>query len=300
MAARFWRWVLGFDVAFAVALAALLARRAHPSTGMALILAIGLLLCIHALCVAGSFVLSIILAHEANRGARASRLPRAFLIECVLFGKAMLDMSTAPWRRSLEIDRPASGRMRPVLLIHGILCNGAVWRPWFERLRAAGFAPVKAIDLEPLFGTIDAYAAQVVSELSEMQRQCGGARIAIIAHSLGGLVARAALRAAGPSVISEIVTIASPHRGVAMASRCPWPPLRQLSPDSPWLRALKAAEVTSRVPFTCIYSLEDNLVPAHSAGIDGARVQELKGLGHVSLLGARRSIDCALAALSHG
>jgi len=263
-------------------------------------LAVGLLLCIHALSVAVSFIISFILAHEANRGARAGRVLRAFFIECALFGRAMLDMSAAPARRSLEIDRPLSGRVRPVLLIHGILCNGAVWRPWFEPLRAAGFAPVKAIDLEPLFGTIDAYAAQLVRELSEMQRQCGGARIAIIAHSLGGLVARAALRAMGPSVISEIVTIASPHRGVAMAYLCPWAPLRQLSPDSPWLRALETAEVKSRVPFTCIYSLEDNLVPARSAAIDGARVHELEGLGHVSLLGARRSIDCALAALSHG
>ena len=301
MAARFWRWVLACDLLVAVTGAELLPGSASRSVGTIAIIALGIVLGIHALSLTGSFLLSFIIARQTNPVAHAGRMARAFLVEAVLFGRAILDMSIAPWRRSLEIGAPSAGPARPVLLIHGILCNGAVWRRWLEPLRAAGFAPVRAIDLEPLFGDIDAYAAQVAHELREMQRQCGGARVAIIAHSLGGLVARAALRDVGPAVVSGIVTIASPNRGVALAHLCPFPPLKNLSPGSRWLRALQASEIPLKVPFTCIYSLEDNLiVPIRSAVIEGARVQELKGLGHVSLLGCRRSIDGAVAALPAG
>lgn len=266
---------------------------------------LGILLGIHALSLSGSFLFSFIYpffyARQPKPAARAARVARAFLVEVVLLGRAILDMSIGSGRRAPESGVPSGGQARPVLLIHGILCNGAVWRPWREPLRAAGFAPIRAVDLEPLLGDMDAYAAQVARALGEMQRQSGGARVAIIAHSLGGLVARAALRAVGPGVVSGIVTIASPNRGVALAHLCPFPPLNALSPESPWLRALQADEVPLKVPFTCIYSLEDNLiVPARSAVIEGARIQELKGLGHVSLLGCRSSIECAVAALSAG
>src|SRR5208337_5231512 len=116
MAARFWRWVLPCNLAFSTALTATLTRRVSLSMGTVLLIAIGILLCIH--------------------------------IECVLLGRALLEMSSAPWRRPLTVAPPSTGCMRPVLLIHGILCNGAVWRPWFERLRAAGFGPLNAVDLD--------------------------------------------------------------------------------------------------------------------------------------------------------
>ena len=192
------------------------------------------------------------------------------------------------------------GDARPVLLIHGIACNRAIWRPWLRRLQATGFQPIRAVDLEPLFGDIDAYADRVADELRSMQTRCGGARVTVIAHSMGGLVARAALSRVGPDVIRQIVTLGSPHHGTVIARLFPWRLARQMRPGSAWLRALRARQAPPfAVPFTSIYSLQDNLiVPARSAALAGARLYELQGLGHMGMVGSPRSIDCAVAALT--
>lgn len=63
------------------------------------------------------------------------------------------------------------------------------------------------------------------------------------------------------------------------------------------LNASEGAPLPVRV--TSIYSVHDNLiVPPCTAALAGACLHELRGLGHLSLLSARESIDCALAALA--
>ena len=122
----------------------------------------------------------------------------------------------------------------------------------------------------------------------------------IVAHSMGGLVARALLRELGPSAIRRIVTIASPHHGTAVVRGLPWPNTRQMSPVSPWLRALNAAqEGRFAVPVTSIYTAEDNMVvPVESARLQGAESTELRGIGHLGMVRSRRALDSVIAALS--
>ena len=73
-----------------------------------------------------------------------------------------------------------------------------------------------------------------------------------------------------------------------------------MRPDSTWLATLNSEqEGRFPVPISSICSLDDNLVaPAASARLAGADLFELRGIGHLSLLTARESIECALAALS--
>jgi predicted alpha/beta hydrolase family esterase len=227
----------------------------------------------------------------------------ALIREATAFAWATFVMIVEPYRRRREVE-PGAGAAaaRPVLLIHGTVCNGGIWRPLIERLAARGFAPVRTIDLEPLFGDLDSYAARVVQELRDLQQRGNGAPVAIVAHSMGGLVARAALRSLAPGTISRIVTIASPHHGTTIARLFRAFPTRQMRPESPWLSALNASqEGQLPIPVISIYSLHDNLiVPARSAVLEGARSHALRGLGHLSLLRARESLDCTLAALAGG
>jgi pimeloyl-ACP methyl ester carboxylesterase len=187
-------------------------------------------------------------------------------------------------------------------MIHGILCNRGVWRHWFEPLRAAGFAPVRAIDLEPVFADIEHCAAAVAAELRALQRQCGGERVSIIAHSMGGLVARAALRVVGPGVIRRIVTIASPHHGTLWARLLPCPPMRQMRADSSWLATLNASQESHCVvPLTCIFSEQDEFIlPPGSAAMAQASLHALRGAGHFGVLASRRCLDLSLSALKGG
>ncbi len=301
MAARFWRWLLLCQLLHAAAMTAILALATALSPSALLLVALAVLVSAPLVLVAGTFVLGHFTVRAPERPAGVLELLRALLGESLAFEAAALRMIAEPYRRPLRIDLPALGApARPVLLIHGIVCNCAVWRPLLKRLQALGYAPVRAINLEPLLADIDTHAAGVVRELEDLQRQTEGAPVAIVAHSMGGLVARAALRTVGPAAISRIVTIGAPHHGSGIARFFRSRPARQLRPDSSWLRALNANEAAPLpVPVTSIYSLHDNLIaPPRSAMLTGARLHELRGIGHLRLLTVRQSIDHTLAALA--
>lgn len=300
MAARFWGYLLLAELLYAAAVSAVLA--ATLSLSRVAILATALAACASApgLLVGASFVLSGVARGACARGGGA-RLLLAWLRESAQLTPVMLTMIAEPCRRVR--DDPAAvptAPATPVLLIHGILCNRAVWRPLIERLKERGFAPIRAISLEPLLAGLDVHAATVAGELRALRQRSHGAPVAIVAHSMGGLVARAALRLSGPAGIARIVTIAAPHHGTRLARLSRAPPARQMSPDSLWLRALNASqEGRLDVPFTSIYSVHDNLIaPPESSILEGASLKALGGLGHLALLRSRRSLECIVGALT--
>ncbi len=304
MAARLWRLVLACELALAAALAATLAAAFSLSASLAL----GIALLLSLVTPGAAVTLSFLIAALSTPGrARRGGLDclHALLNEAIHFNQAVLAMALSgeplPGGGDAAFAAAAAERPpRPLLLIHGILCNRSVWRPWLRRLRAAGFAPIRAVNLEPLCADIELHALRVAQELHALQRETHGARVAILAHSMGGLVARAALRSLGPDAISAIVTLASPHHGTQVARWFRWSPLRQMSPDSSWLHTLnEAQEGCLTVAVTTIYSLQDNLiVPPRSARLEGARVHELRGLGHLGLLSSRHAIEHAMTALA--
>lgn len=302
MAARFWRFLLGWQLLYAAAVTAVLAAVLSPSAAQLALTA--LLATVSAPCVlvTSSYLIGRIAGRRDGSRERAPLrgLVTALLRETLAFGAATFAMIAEPYRRATP-EEPGSGApASPVLLIHGIVCNRAIWRPLLRRLAARGFAPVRAVNLEPLFADIDAHTASVVRELRELQGASDGVPVAIVAHSMGGLVARAALRAGGPGLVSRIVTIASPHHGTALARLFRSLPARQMRPGSSWLQALNASqEGALPVRVTSIYSVHDNLIaPPRSAALAGAQLRELAGVGHLSLLRAQDSLEHTLAALA--
>jgi pimeloyl-ACP methyl ester carboxylesterase len=220
--------------------------------------------------------------------------------EAVYFSRAILTMSWNPREYTCPPERASCARPpRPVLLVHGILCNSAIWRPLVARLHAAGFAPIHAINLEPLFADIDLQALSLVPELLALHEQSRGARVAIVSHSMGGLVTRALLRSVGSEMISRVITIACPHHGTRFVYGLRWPATRQMGWDSTWLQTLGTSEGGHfSVPFASIYSVEDNLVaPAVSARLAGAQMYPMRGIGHLGMLSTQAALDCVMAVL---
>jgi pimeloyl-ACP methyl ester carboxylesterase len=269
--------------------------------GAAVAVAFVLALCAPALVVLASFIFATGAAGRSVTVADVVYLLRALLTEAVAFTLILFAMVAGRAEQSLRAA--PRGRDRPVLLIHGIVCNKSVWRRWLQRLQTAGFGPLRVLDLEPPFADIEFHAARVERELRALSQDSHGQRVAIVAHSMGGLVARAALRRVGPELISNIVTIASPHYGSRLARWFRLRPTEQMCPESAWLHALNAEQeaAMSDVSLTSIYSLEDNLiVPARSAVFKPARSVELRGIGHVGMLFSREVIESTLGALAHG
>jgi len=193
-----------------------------------------------------------------------------------------------PFRSSAEPDfMPAAARgRRGVVLIHGLVCNRGLWTPWSARLRAAG-VPFIAVNLEPVFGSIDDYVPIIEAAVRHLEQATGEPPI-LVGHSMGGLAIRAWLaRHDADARVSGVITIGSPHQGTWLSNLAHVGiNAQQMRPGSDWLRALEAAEPPARrARFLCLYSHTDNIVfPASNALLPGARHQHVAATAHIELV----------------
>ncbi len=198
--------------------------------------------------------------------------------------------------------KPAGASSLPVLLIHGYVCNSGYWHRFSPHLSKAGIEHL-ALDLEPVFGDIDGYVPQVARAVELLCRSSGHSQVIIVAHSMGGLVARAYLRSHGSAHLAHLITLGTPHHGTALAMRGPGRNSRQMEwqqgKASDWLTALDQAETDAlRARITSIFSWHDNIIsPQLSSHLAGANNIDLFGIGHVELAMNRRVQQCTLDAI---
>jgi triacylglycerol esterase/lipase EstA (alpha/beta hydrolase family) len=157
-----------------------------------------------------------------------------------------------------------------------------------RQLRERG-QPFMAITLEPAFGSIDAYVQAIDAALRRLEASTGGRAPIIVAHSMGGLAARAWWRHVGhdASRVHRIVTLGSPHAGTLMARFSSALNARQMRRPSAWLEALAQAEQAQihYRRFDCFFSHADQIVcPAGTAALPGARNHHVQACGHLGLL----------------
>jgi pimeloyl-ACP methyl ester carboxylesterase len=207
----------------------------------------------------------------------------------LLLGEFRATMLASSWHmlrhRPAPFLAPPSGTL-PVLLIHGYGCNGGYWRPLRRQLACAGISH-DAVDLEPVTAAIDDYADQVEAGVRRLLAATGAPRAVIVAHSMGGLVARAWLRrhgAAAEARVARVVTVGTPHFGTALAALGIGANAAQMRRGAAWLARLDQDDHGRRALFTSIWSWHDNIIaPQVSCRLPGARNVALGGIGHVAL-----------------
>ena len=241
--------------------------------------------------------------HDPVPSASVSQLVRAWWAE--VRSAVRVFCWDQPFRSRVEPDwlptiPLSSTGQRGVVLVHGFLCNRAMWRPWFAPLRRAGHA-FEAVNLEPVFGSIDDYAPLIDAAVQRVQAATGMAPV-LICHSMGGLAARAWLRACGGSVegrVHRVLTLGSPHRGTWTAQFARSGNARQMALEGDWTQALARAEPDGHAAlFTCWYSNCDNVVfPASTALLPGADNRLIPGVAHVQMARHRDVMEACLRML---
>jgi triacylglycerol lipase len=190
-----------------------------------------------------------------------------------------------PFRSNAEPDHlPAGTQRRGVVFVHGFVCNRGLWNPLMARLRARG-VPFVAVNLEPVFGSIDRYADVIEAGVRTIESATGMAPV-IVAHSMGGLATRAWLAATqGDHRVHRAITIGTPHRGTFLGRFGQTHNTRQMRMGSDWQRQLTAREPAQRFErFTCFYGHCDNIVfPASTATLPGADNKHIAGIAHVHM-----------------
>ena len=203
-------------------------------------------------------------------------------------------MITSSWTMGFctFCDRPGTAVTPPVLLVHGYGCNSGYWHFMSRALSRADMGHY-GIDLEPMLAGIDQFVPALHERIEAICRKTGEERIIIVAHSMGGLVARAYLRDHGARRILKVITLGTPHRGTGLARFGAGQNVREMlwTGDaengccSDWLASLAQCEDTELRPlFVSIFSHQDNIVsPLLSSHLPGARNVEFNGIGHVAL-----------------
>ncbi|NEX61820.1 esterase/lipase family protein [Noviherbaspirillum galbum] len=187
------------------------------------------------------------------------------------------------------------GRDRlPVLLVHGYGCNSGYWHGMSKALTRAGITHL-AVNLEPVGGSIDEYADIIDDGAALLSKTCSSEQVIIVAHSMGGLAARAYMRKHGTARLAKVITLGTPHHGTALAmfglglntQEMLWKENEQEGLASEWLRHLAAREDTAaRRLVVSLYSHHDNIIaPQTSSVLEGAANIAFGGIGHVALAG---------------
>lgn len=198
--------------------------------------------------------------------------------------------------RPLGMRLQPDARGLPVLLIHGYACNSGYWLPMSKLLARAGISHY-GVDLEPPGAPIDDFVPQVHAAVERLCAATGSPQVIVLAHSMGGLVARAYLRRHGAARIARVITLGTPHHGTALAGFGPGSNAVQMRRDSDWLASLAATEAyLQRQLFSSIYSVHDNIVsPQESSDLPGARNLVFGAVGHVALGRHPEIMRCALS-----
>jgi pimeloyl-ACP methyl ester carboxylesterase len=191
---------------------------------------------------------------------------------------------------------PRRREQRTVVFLHGLAASGGGLRPLRGWLALHGHRQQLAFDYRSR-GSLESIALRLRHELEAHVR---GGRIDLVAHSMGGLVARFYLQELGGARRADrLITLATPHRGTHAANFIPSALVRQLLPDGPFIRHLNALPAPPGLRVTSIVAGRDLLVqPVDSACCPFGEIRRFDDLGHLELLFRPRVYAEVLAALA--
>jgi pimeloyl-ACP methyl ester carboxylesterase len=219
--------------------------------------------------------------------ARALRWVRAFGGECA--AAALLTASVPLALRRPRVHPIALDGRRPVIFVHGYAQHAANFVCLARRLRRDGWPHLYSVNHLSAVSTIERNASRLDGWIDRVLDESGATEIDLVAHSMGGLVARACIAARAGRGVARLITLGTPHQGTEAFRWLARDPA-EMRAGSPLLHRLAARDdVPSLVDCTSIYSAHDALVvPPGNAYYPGAFNIEVQALGHMSLLFSRR------------
>jgi triacylglycerol lipase len=178
----------------------------------------------------------------------------------------------------------------PIVLVHGIIDNHAIFTVMEHALRRRGFQTLSTYDYGLLTNNIPRAAERLGQAIAELCTATGYERVHVVGHSLGGLIARYYVqRLRGDRHVHTLVTLGTPHQGTQLAWTAPLLPLvRQLAPNSAVIQELAEPAPQCTTRFIAFYSDIDHLVvPSRNGRLDHpdlhAQNIAVPGVGHLSM-----------------
>lgn len=181
----------------------------------------------------------------------------------------------------------------PIILIHGYMMRGLVLWPMMRYLKRKGITRVFLFTYTPVWGDIPHFAEQLAQEVNDTLARCETDHVDLVAHSMGGLVARYYINSlGGDQYVGRLVTLGTPHNGTVLGALSSFKSGAQMRPESQFLTRLAENDNRLEAVKVCsIYSDFDQIIiPEDSPILEGKNVinRKIPDLGHAGLVYSRR------------
>jgi hypothetical protein len=168
-----------------------------------------------------------------------------------------------------------------VVFLHGLFATAGVLRPLRAAIARHRFLHTAALTYLPGPG-VPAIAARLGEITAKIP---AGARLHLVGHSLGGIVARWFALESGDRRVVQTISLATPFGGVPRAAWLGVDTIRDMHPQSPVLRRILLHPGADGIPHLSIVAGADNLVDTPVAhALPGGDVLLMEGRGHNTLL----------------
>ena len=155
-----------------------------------------------------------------------------------------------------------------------------------KRLQKDGWNNVYTWSYIPPFKNIPYYAGQLESKVSDILAGTSQAKIILICHSMGGLLARYYIsHLKGKSYVEKLITIGTPHKGTRLWSFTYSPCGADMRPGSNFLKNLGVIPATIKT-LSIFSSFDEIILPYQNSQLKGKNIlnKEFDNLGHMRLV----------------
>ncbi len=185
-------------------------------------------------------------------------------------------------------EEPVSTYQRDALLIHGWNGHPSNFRAIQRYFTHATGRRAHAVDLRGS-ESLDAMTSRLRRDIAARAHHSPTKQVDLIAHSMGGIVARQALE--DPSTreqVATFITMATPHSGSHLARLAATPFTRELRPGSPTMERLAAQDFWGNDQSPHLIALwsdaDTTILPAASAAWEAAQTHHMEHYTHLSYL----------------
>ncbi|GAB4292760.1 MAG: hypothetical protein Kow0090_06810 [Myxococcota bacterium] len=173
----------------------------------------------------------------------------------------------------------------PLIFVHGLGGGRGDFLPMSWYLWLLGRKRSYKIQFEK-GQTISEQAKALANFIRDVKKATEERQVEIVAHSLGGIVARIAItdhRLGGS--IKTLLTLGSPHRGTYPARYANTGVTKEIRPESELIKKLGEKPLPKNIRFISFWSRSDLFIlPAESAAAEGAEQIDMTPFTHYSYL----------------
>ncbi|MFE6821983.1 esterase/lipase family protein [Streptomyces sp. NPDC057690] len=197
--------------------------------------------------------------------------------------------SAASTTRSADAAAQALSTSTPVVFVHGYTGNASNWTTAMSVFRLNGWSSSNLFAYEyNSYGNNITNAQGLATFVNTVKARTGASKVAIVNHSMGGLVSQYYLKVLGGNTsVSHLASIAGANHGTTYAGACLiYTTCQQMYPGSSFIAQITAGDETpGTTRYATWYSACDGIIiPYTSTRLDGATNNNVACQTHIGYL----------------